>query len=199
MWSFNRCVCITTALSSLSSVPKPNMLPLLHQAQSPYCCSTAKHREFATEEPTFLLLLTSFSIKLITLHSSIFTLFSVPWGDSKCCVGCVILCSFQKLGFEISWFFYSLIFKILNFAELSGNIAWNTPALAVIIFLSQIGIRQVARFSEAVSTCTSHLFQLKVVDMSLLFNFKVGGDIRIFYLPPSLQRQWSKICSVSAA
>lgn len=39
-----------------------------------------------------------------------------------------------------------------------------------------------ARLLEAVSTFTSHLFQLKVVDMSLLFNFKVGGDICIFYL-----------------
>lgn len=50
------------------------------------------------------------------------------------CVGCVTLCSFQKLGFEISWFFYSLIFKMLNFAELLDNRALNTPALAVIIF-----------------------------------------------------------------
>lgn len=78
---------------------------------------------------------------------------------------------------------------MFNCAEFSDHRAGNTPALAVIIFLNQIGIRCVDRLSEAVSSCTSHLFQLKVVDMSLLFNFKVGGDICIFYLPPSLQRQ----------
>lgn len=77
----------------------------------------------------------------------------------------------------------------MNFAELSDDRTRNTPALGVINFLNGIGIRPVARLSEAVSVCTSHLFQLKVGDMSLLFNYKVGGDTCVFYLPPSLQRQ----------
>lgn len=44
MWTFNRSVHIISALSSLSRVPTPTMLPLLHEAQSPICSSTAKHR-----------------------------------------------------------------------------------------------------------------------------------------------------------
>lgn len=54
-------------------------------------------------------------------------------------------------------------------------------------FLNQIGMRQVARLAEAASTCTSHLFQLKVVDMSLLFNFGVGGAY-VFSIFPLLYK-----------
>lgn len=187
--SLNRCNHRTSALSSLSGVPKPSTLPMLHQTQHPLACPTAKHRRFATGEVKFLLLLTSlFTTEFMMLHSSIFTLFSASWGESKGCVGCVTLDSFQKLGFEIAWFSFPWFLRtwILLNSVITRNVKY-TGSRSNYFFLNQIGMRQVARLAEAASTCTSHLFQLKVVDMSLLFNFGVGGAY-VFSIFPLLYK-----------
>lgn len=100
--SLNRCSHRTSALSSewcAQTQHSAHVIPTQH----PLAFPTAKHGRFTTGEVKFLIILTSlFTTEFTMLHSSTFTLFSASWGESKGCVGCVTLDSFQKLGFEIA-------------------------------------------------------------------------------------------------
>lgn len=87
-------------LCSLSGVAKPTCCPCSTQYKAPLLLYS--QMKIFLQRNQFL---KSFSINLIMLHSYIFTLFSALWLVSKDCVGYVILCSFQKLGFEMSWGF----------------------------------------------------------------------------------------------